>query len=383
MRLARQFPLALCLLAGSLLALTPRTARAQAAGAAPEAVTILTVDHVELQGHFYPSNKGKTAPTVMLLHALDEDCKKAEWISLAKALQAKGYAVLRFDFRGYGDSTTIKQPGKLDPVLPVKGFWDEVPNKTLIRNPGLLKGERKTTLDAKDFMPGYLPTLANDIAAAKAFLDERNDNGECNSANLILIGAKEGATLGALWLNSEFQRYRLLPPRGTPDLGNPEGGAVSACVWLSASSTLGKAVNVSVPYMLLKAGADNKVPMVFFYGPEDKKAAATASACEKILKRTPKDYPLTMKAAVPKAEKLAGSELLLKSLKTEPTILDYLQKALDTKTPPWKTRVQPMDIYVWVYQANGAGPVRQGLARPARATSVVFNTYRAFLRYGQ
>src|SRR5262249_36781497 len=131
MRLSPRVPLALCLLAGSLLALTPRTARAQGPGAAPEAVTLLTADQVELQAHYYPSNKGKTAPVVLLLHALDEDSKKAEWTSLAKALQAKGYAVLRFDFRGHGDSTNIKQPGKPDriPALSVHGFWDEKPNQ--------------------------------------------------------------------------------------------------------------------------------------------------------------------------------------------------------------------------------------------------------------
>src|SRR5207237_1408953 len=155
----------------------------------------------------------------------------AEWISLAKALEKEGYAVIRFDFRGHGDSTTVK-PGVPGPVgMAIPGFWDHKENQFGIKgfNPNVA---RKGTIDAKQFNPGYHSVMVNDIAAVKAFLDQKNDEGACNSANLILIGAKEGATLAALWLNSEYHRYKLVPsqlqPRGVPDLQNPEGAAVTA-----------------------------------------------------------------------------------------------------------------------------------------------------------
>ena len=34
----------------------------------------------------------------------------------------------------------------------------------------------------------------------------KNDDGEANSSNIIVIGAGEGATLGALWMASEWRR---------------------------------------------------------------------------------------------------------------------------------------------------------------------------------
>src|SRR5947209_5614593 len=121
MRFLRRPYLGLLLLAG-LLFLDPRAGRAQG-NAVP--VDITTVDRVELKGAFYPSAQGKAAPTVLLLHEFGKDSKSTEWLKLAEALQQKGYAVLRFDFRGHGDSTGI-QPGVAGMV---PGFWDKKENQ--------------------------------------------------------------------------------------------------------------------------------------------------------------------------------------------------------------------------------------------------------------
>ena len=71
-------------------------------------VKIVTADGVKLNANFYPSEK-KNAPTVLMLHPIGDgkSSKAPEWKSLADALQKGGYAVLTFDFRGHGDSTTI------------------------------------------------------------------------------------------------------------------------------------------------------------------------------------------------------------------------------------------------------------------------------------
>jgi pimeloyl-ACP methyl ester carboxylesterase len=179
----------------------------------PKSVDIVTVDQVELKGKYFPSTKGKNAPCVLMLHAIGEteNSTNKEWYTLARTLQKRGYAVLIFDFRGHGESKIVK-PGtpNPNPQLAVKGFWDENFNQKFVK--GLVaKKPRPTEINFKDFSPEYYTFLCNDIAAAKAFLDDRNDAGECNSGNLILIGAKDGATLGALWLNSECQRHRFVP----------------------------------------------------------------------------------------------------------------------------------------------------------------------------
>src|SRR5262249_35021117 len=156
-----------------------------------------SADGVELSGTYFPSAAGKKDACVLLLH--DFDSKKGGnshqdgWDALAGRLQAEGYAVLSFDFRGFGESKTVG-----------KSFWDirRTPHNNMVRR---RKGS-PDSVDHKDFNIGYYPYLVNDIAAAKAFLDRRNDAREVNSANVIVVGAGNGATLGAMWMASECRR---------------------------------------------------------------------------------------------------------------------------------------------------------------------------------
>src|SRR5207245_3296873 len=111
------------------------------------------------------------------------------WDDLAHALQNKGYAVLTFDFRGHNDSTTI------DPSV----FWNLPINQRAFK-----QTKDKDRISQTEYVNSktkyfYYPMLVNDIQAAKFFLDQQNDAGNCNSDNLIVIGAEEGAALGSLW----------------------------------------------------------------------------------------------------------------------------------------------------------------------------------------
>src|SRR5262249_52011401 len=98
----------------------------------------------------------------------------------------------------------------------------------------------KTKIGYADFQPGYYPHLVNDIIAAKQYLDRRSDGGDCNSANLVVIGAEDGATLGALWLASECYLYRAPQEFPLKLEKHPELKDVACAVWLSMSPTLGK-----------------------------------------------------------------------------------------------------------------------------------------------
>src|SRR5204862_4095410 len=112
------------------------------------------------------------------LHKIGGNREQDGWDDLAKKLQAN-YAVLTFDFRGHGDSTDVV-PGPM-------GFWRYPDNRSLGSNPN------KKTISWKDFPKGYYPMLVNDIAAARHFLDVQTNANRCNSSNLILIGAQDGA----------------------------------------------------------------------------------------------------------------------------------------------------------------------------------------------
>src|SRR4051812_44361422 len=73
-------------------------------------VRIKTFDGVDLAGTFYPNAGGKREGTVIMIP--DFDLKKGAtntkgWSDLAVALQADGYVVLTFDFRGFGESTEV------------------------------------------------------------------------------------------------------------------------------------------------------------------------------------------------------------------------------------------------------------------------------------
>ena len=100
-------------------------------------VDIVTVDKVELKGKFYASKgkDNKDAPCVLMLHAWGESSDNKEWNALARKLQDKGHAVLTFDFRGHGESTTVQagMPNLKNPQLSVKGFWDETVNQQNVK----------------------------------------------------------------------------------------------------------------------------------------------------------------------------------------------------------------------------------------------------------
>src|SRR5262249_23029334 len=152
-----------------------------------EEVQFETVDKVDLRGTFYPSSKPKAA-CVILLHKIGGNRQQNGWDSLAQELQ-KEFAVLSLHFRGHRDSTGISPE-----------FWRNPDNQ-------VLKGAgRAQKISFKDFPPAYFPMLANDVAAAKRYLDRQNDAAACNSSNVIVIGAEDGAAIGALWIASEWQR---------------------------------------------------------------------------------------------------------------------------------------------------------------------------------
>jgi pimeloyl-ACP methyl ester carboxylesterase len=296
---------------GAVVILSPAL-RAQKAS---EEVQFDTADKVEIHGSFYAPGKSK-APCVLLLHKLGGSRDENGWDQLARALQ-KDYAVLRFDFRGHGDSTNIGP-----------GFW-RYPSNALIK--GSARMPQK--ISYKDFLPGYLPVLANDVAAARRYLDTQNDAGVCNSANIIVIGAEEGAAIGALWIASEWERRRLTKSNFGQWIVDPsrvEGESVAAAVWLSIPRTLS---GVSVGFWLRGPAnrVRDKVAMAFFYGDKDQKASAAAQASMSELRLGGREKPDFTKLRA-KDTRLAGAELLGKStLNTEDEIAIYLEKVMQKR----------------------------------------------------
>jgi hypothetical protein len=340
------------LLLGVALLAWPHPGAARAADKASK-VTFDTIDGVTLQGSFYQGKKDE--PTVLLLHKLGGDSHKDGWDSLAEKLNDKGYSVLSFDFRGHGGSTAV-DPAKFGG----RAFlW----NQKFIRGGAVdARGKPKESINQKDFLPGYLPYLINDIAAAKMYLDGRNDGGDCNSRALVLVGAEDGAALGAVWMASEWSRHTATMNPNFPAVVqkvDPDvAGKDQYCaVWLTMTPTLGKTGIVQGLHSALKlVGRDKKVPMGFLYGDKDDSGKNHAERFVEYIKGSEKEnkaYPFTAAQAI-KDTKLAGSALLRKELKTEDTVLAYLANVRDKNRPNKWTKIDADRTgYVWTFPTIG------------------------------
>ncbi len=298
---------------------------------------IVTTDGVRLNVAFYPSPK-KNSPTVIMLHpvGIDEGIHKPGWKTLAATLQKNHYSVAIFDFRGHGESKSIEEPAD---------FW-----KMNVK--GIKKATKEgDTIDVKDYVKSsaYAPVLVNDITAVKVFLDKRNDTGECNTGNTVVIGAESGATLGALWINSQWNCFKYVAP--TP-FAKPlidkraEGNDVVAAVWLNMQATV--ATRQITPSVVLKnACLDRAMPSAFFFGKDDTKGKDYAKAVvDKLKPKTSKKHDLIMSVEIP-GTNLTGVKLLQKGLPTTDVILEFLDRAVSERNHDWELRKFDDTAFGW------------------------------------
>jgi pimeloyl-ACP methyl ester carboxylesterase len=246
----------------------------------PPDIKFETADKVELKGVFYPGSKNK--PTVILVHNFKQDRQKGGWDRLIDALQKNDIAVLTFDLRGHGDSTTIADPDV---------FWKDNMNRSYIRG----ARANKDSISYKDFNPGYYPMFVNDLVAAKNYLDKQNDAGACNSSDVFVVAAGDSAAIAAMWMAYAWEQYPLIPNafgRLVPDwTAKPMGQDIAGAVMLSAPTAWGR-IRVAGPLMAPLPGRPgvaaivprNKLPVAFVYGAQDTKAANAANALLRRLK---------------------------------------------------------------------------------------------------
>jgi pimeloyl-ACP methyl ester carboxylesterase len=304
-------------------------------------VNFTTSDEVELNGIFYrsaPAGGKKEKDTVVLFlhdfrHNKGGGSQEDGWHQLAGQLQKEGFAVLSFDFRGFGNSKSVSPK-----------FWSYPHNSSGIK--GGRKKSPPATIDEKDFNPNYFINLVNDISAARAFLNVLNDAGEVNSSNIVLVGAGQGATLGALWLVSECKRQKdnqsnnpnlNFIPGAAPQfrsLDEPEGNDVAAAVWLTIYPALeGKLLGSSLTKALVEQTkkVSKPIPTYFLYAKNDTKASDFLNKnndLKSLIAESSKKKGGVKEKAIAGAGELAGSKLLRKS---ENYILDYLNDVVEAR----------------------------------------------------
>lgn len=227
-------------------------------------VTLTTGDGVKLAARYFPGNLGAKSPAVLIIDDLDE-ARPTATDELARQLAKDGCSVLCFDFRGCGRSRTVEPE-----------FWDSATNQQSVK--GYKADALPEEIRFSDFKPSYLPVLVNDVAAARAHLEKRNDAHECNTGQLYVIGLGRGAALGQLWVASEWARYRV---SGTQNkvASKPEGRNVAGFVWVGPRFALDRQ---TVPmFDLLKQSLAKKTALAgLVYDSDDSDASRFAKQCQ-------------------------------------------------------------------------------------------------------
>jgi hypothetical protein len=325
--------------------LVPDVPRPEARLPLAQRVQIPTGDYVTLGGTWYPSPQGKRGPAVLLLHDPGRGKSSAGLTRLALALQKHGCGVLSFDFRGHGGSREV------GPF-----FWQVPHNKALAAKvmPGRRGAVRPRTarLDVGTFPPAYYAHLVQDVAAARHFLDQRNDLGEVNSARLVVLGAGEGSSLGALWLTTEYHRYRPANFFPLKVRDKPEGADAAGAVWLTWTGTLAGRSSRPATDALTRVGKTRRLPMALVYGQNDTWSAGRMPALARSVKGDLKG--LTADKPIPDTA-LRGHLLLALGLDTEKVVLGFVKDALAAQGDRewWARNSETTTFY---YSFPGMGP---------------------------
>jgi hypothetical protein len=337
----------------------PALAHAQADDAA---IRIVTSDGVTLRGNFLAGDK--KSPCVLFLHDLGELQHEKHWRKFAETLHKEGFAVLQFHFRGHGRSTEV------DSDL----FWSPMHSS----NRTLVKGERKEEIEFAKFNSGYHQYLINDIAAAKSYLDRKNDAGECNSSNLIVLANGKSGALAAAWINAEMNRYQRLPP---PFLGapaqlaeQPEGANLLGAVFINLSSQIGKR-KIALSSALVGASRRYKTPMLFFCGADDDSARAIAKDIERVIDPGDK-LAFTGVTEIPDADANDAEKRLATDSELQKTLLRYFKEIQEDRGKDWIDRESRDARFYWrnPYAPNSLMP-----ANPANDSNPAFVSYDLFL----
>lgn len=336
------------LAAAALFALAPLSF-AQAPKVESEPIQFESADGVQLQGTMYKavmtgadkivSAKAEgDAPVVIMLHPFLGNTEAKEWDGLAVVLAARGFHVLRFDFRGHGKSTVIS-----------KNFWDSqlYPENTkvfstLARTKPLPQKLENAQLKNEK---GYWPVMVNDILAARVAVDKMNDNGKLNSASVYLLAVGDACPLAMMYMAAEWIRpqkpteeqakfLRFLPPPPVlmPAPRDSAGKDIAAAIFVAPTYPTSITERNVTSWVKTFVDLRDSNAILCLHGDGDAAGKKFSnSLVDDILVANPKPtakvnkLTFTLARPLPKS-KLTGVDLLnpTKSPDTEKEILNYL-----------------------------------------------------------
>lgn len=187
----------------------------------PKVLSLVTADGVTLRTMYFPSDKGKEAVPVILLH--EWQGQASPYAAIVKSLWDAGCAVIVPELRGHGGSKEQEVAG------------------------------RKREFDLSRMgKADVMSMITGDLEAVKKFLVEENNAQRLNLNALTLIGIREGAILASHWAVRDLN---------FPSVGSlKQGQDVKAMVLISPERiikglTLDETVNdrlfVTLPFQII------------------------------------------------------------------------------------------------------------------------------------
>jgi len=247
--------LVLVLVGWSCCQVAPATAQSPRS-AAGENMSLTTKDGVRLKATYYPSELGKEAVPVVMLHDYKES--RTVFNGLAEALQnppggqRPSHAVITVDLRGHGESTSQQSPN------------------------GRTRELETARLGKQDFRNMVL----YDMEAVRKFLVKKNDSGELNLNKLCLLGSGMGANVATSWAAVDWS---------TQNLANRKQGQDVKALVLTSPEWNYSGLPLLKP--LKHPGVRERISTLIIYGKKDSKAAKSAETVNKNLKRYHPDPP--------------------------------------------------------------------------------------------
>ncbi len=212
---------------------------------------LLTRDGVLLRATFYPSNRGKEAVPVILLHGWKGN--RSEFAGLARGLQKLGHAVLVPDLRGHGEST------------------------------GLAYEDRRKLDSAQISRTDVANMIRRDMEKFKSFLVQKNNAGELNLEKLCIVGSEMGAVVALNWAVWDWHWPVY------PDF--KQGQYVKALVLISPPwSFKGVDVSEALNFPAIRGTAPVTISVQIIYGANDRKVAAEAERMARLLQQHRPQY---------------------------------------------------------------------------------------------
>lgn len=267
----------------------------------PRLEKVTTKDGVQLQIGYFPSDQGKKAATVLLVH--EWSGQTSPYVPLAFKLQAAGCAVALLDIRGHGRSRIIGSDGK-----PI-----EVDRAT------------KRDMEA---------VVTLDMEAAKKFLRAENDAEKLNLNALAVIGIQEGALLAMNWAMMDWN---------WPSIGSKKQGQdVKSLVLVSPM----KSVNGVSGDQATRHPAISRLPVMIVSGSsisENSEANRLSKLFERarVTGKFDNSQPLPVKAMRVRVN-LSGAELVMRGPEVIDEITSFVQQNV----------VGNMDVLPWVQRSD-------------------------------